>query len=294
MQLLQVVVNSNPTPNLTSSDIAIVSDGTALYSEAGPAGTLADIDDTTGTSISTYVVRSGDSFEKIAKMFSVSVNTILWANDLTRTSVLQPGQSLVILPVSGVRHTVKSGDTLSSIAKKYSVKEEEIAEFNGLSLTETLTIGNIVIVPDAEIAASPSSKLPSNAAANPTAKLHDAGGPSYPGYYKRPINGAVRTQGLHGYNAVDLAAPIGTEIFASAKGTVIISSFNKGWNLGYGNYVVISHANGTQTLYAHMSANLVSVGDHVEQGDVIGKVGLTGKTTGPHVHFEIRGARNPF
>ena len=80
---------------------------------------------------------------------------------------------------------------------------------------------------------------------------------------------------------------------ASAEGDVLISK-SSGWNGGYGEYVVIKHANGTQTLYAHMSGVSVSVGDHVDQGQTIGNMGSTGKSTGTHVHFEIRGARNPF
>jgi murein DD-endopeptidase MepM/ murein hydrolase activator NlpD len=110
----------------------------------------------------------------------------------------------------------------------------------------------------------------------------------------KPINGAVRTQGIHGYNAVDLAAPVGTPIYAAAEGTVIIANSNGAWNGGYGNYVVIKHANGAQTLYAHMSSVLVSVGESVSQGVQIGAVGMTGKSTGAHLHFEVRGAKNPF
>jgi murein DD-endopeptidase MepM/ murein hydrolase activator NlpD len=175
------------------------------------------------------------------------------------------------------------------------VNLEEVAEFNELAVSATLSVGDEIIVPDAELAAPVAPKrVASNIEKNPTAKLHDAGGPSYPGYYIRPIKTGTRTQGLHGYNAVDLAAAIGTSIYASAKGVVIVSSSNGSWNHGYGNYAVIAHPNGTQTLYAHMSQNLVSVGEQVSQGDIIGKIGLTGKTTGPHIHFEIRGAKNPF
>ncbi|MEK7135159.1 MAG: M23 family metallopeptidase, partial [Patescibacteria group bacterium] len=108
-----------------------------------------------------------------------------------------------------------------------------------------------------------------------------------------PIRGGLKSQGIHGHNGVDLAAPVGTPIVASADGKVILSRTG-GYNGGYGTYVVISHANGTQSLYAHMSANNVAVGEVVSQGQVIGAIGMTGKTTGPHIHFEIRGARNPF
>ena len=95
-------------------------------------------------------------------------------------------------------------------------------------------------------------------------------------------------------DVLDLAAPIGTPILASAAGDVIVAK-EGGWNAGYGNYVVIQHDNGSETLYAHQSKVVVSQGEHVVQGQVIGYVGTTGKSTGPHVHFEIRdGIRNPF
>ena len=104
----------------------------------------------------------------------------------------------------------------------------------------------------------------------------------------------AQTQNIHGYNAVDLAAPTGTPIMAAADGTVIVAK-SGGWNGGYGSYVVIQHGNGSQTLYAHMSKVAAYDGESVVQGQVIGYVGETGDATGPHVHFEIRdGIRNPF
>jgi len=110
----------------------------------------------------------------------------------------------------------------------------------------------------------------------------------------RPLVGGVRTQGVHGYNGVDIAAPVGTPFLASAAGEVIVAR-SSGWNGGYGQYIVVRHANGTQTLYAHASQIIVGVGQRVVQGQVIGYVGSTGRSTGAHLHFEIRGGpRNPF
>jgi murein DD-endopeptidase MepM/ murein hydrolase activator NlpD len=97
---------------------------------------------------------------------------------------------------------------------------------------------------------------------------------------------------MHGYNAVDLGAPVGTPITAAASGKVITSK-QGGWNGGYGNMVVISHDNGTQTLYSHLSSNVVYSGQWVSAGEVIGYVGSTGHSTGPHLHFEVRGDTNP-
>jgi len=143
-----------------------------------------------------------------------------------------------------------------------------------------------VIIPEGEFV------MPKTTTASGT-KVVTSGGPSYEGYYMKPVSGAARTQGIHGYNGVDLGAPVGTPIMAAADGDVIIVK-NGGWNGGYGNYVVIRHDNGTQTLYAHNSSNIVYPGQYVVQGQVIGYVGSTGRSTGPHVHFEVRGAKNPF
>ena len=195
---------------------------------------------------------------------------------------------LLILPVSGIRHTVVAGETVASIAKRYKGDAEEIIQFNDLDALGTLAKGDIVMIPDGE---EETSVATSNAGAKTPVK--GTGGPSYAGYYIRPIAGGVKTQGLHGYNGVDLAASAGTPIMAAASGQVIVSK-SGAWNGGYGNYVVIKHNNGTQTLYAHNSKNIVAVGQPVVQGQVIGYVGSTGKSTGPHVHFEIRGAKNPF
>lgn len=108
----------------------------------------------------------------------------------------------------------------------------------------------------------------------------------------RPTKG-VRSQGIHGHNGVDIAAPVGTPVWAAADGKVIVAR-SGGWNGGYGSYVVISHSNGTQTLYAHLSRVDVTVGQSVTKGKTIGAMGNTGKSTGPHLHFEVRGGKNPF
>lgn len=237
--------------------------------------------------ISVYAVHKGDTLSQIAKMFGVTTNTIAWQNDL-RGGLIHEGQTLVILPMSGVQHTVKKGDTIVSIAKQYKADADEIRDYNGLAEGANLSVGDVVMVPDGEIA-SPSIS-PSLSPRNP---LRGGGGPEYIAYYLRPIVGGRKSQGLHGYNGVDLANYYGAPVMASAAGTAIIAR-SGGYNGGYGSYVVISHENGTQTLYAHLSQVGISVGQSVIQGQYIGNIGSTGKSTGPHLHFEIRGAKNPF
>jgi murein DD-endopeptidase MepM/ murein hydrolase activator NlpD len=253
--------------------------------------------DDLNTMISIYVVRPGDSISTVAKMFNVSANTILWANDLTSKSTLKQGQTLVILPVTGITYTIHKGDTIQTIAKKYGADVDEILNYNDITIATTLNVGDQILIPDAEIAApavKTTSSGPRTITKAPNEPLLDGWGwPSYPGFYACPVPGAHVSQGLHGHNGVDLAVPKNTPIHAAAGGTIIIARANGAWNGGYGNFIVIQHDNGTQTLYAHMSRATVSSGQRVTKGQLIGYVGMTGLTTGPHVHFEVRGAQNP-
>ena len=283
------VLQAENVASMGSSTAEVQTDNGALVTEIGPLGTTADnvyIPDS--ETISLYTVRSGDTLAIIAKIFKVSTNTIIWANDLKQGTSLKEGQILVILPISGIRYEIKKGDTIKGIAKKTGGDTNDILYFNNIATDEDLKIGGVIIVPNGELIIATSS------AKKPT-KEHTFGanGPSYDGYYIRPIVGGKKSQGIHGFNSVDLAAPKGTIISAAADGVVIVAR-SGGYGGGYGSYVVISHSNGTQTLYAHMNKVIVSVGNFVSQGDTIGFVGSTGKSTGNHVHFEIRGAKNPF
>jgi len=285
--LLQAAVNVNPKLARGGGDITIVNDS-ALLSDVGPGGSSADIEESSSKSdqLSIYVVRKGDSLSQIAKMFDVSVNTIIWANDISRGGSIHEGETLVILPVSGVSHTVVKSDTIKSIAQKYKGDQEEILTFNGLEDGNALVIGSTVIIPEGMI------PLPTLVPGSYTAP-RGTSGPSYSGYYLYPLSSGTKSQGIHGYNGIDLAAPMGMPVFASASGDVVVSD-DYGWNGGYGNYIVVSHDNGTQTLYAHLSKVIVGKGWRVVKGQVIGYVGNTGRSTGPHLHFEVRGAQNPF
>ncbi len=277
---------TSPSPDTSGYDTTV--EGNALVPVSGPSGTVADVSSHKPTSdqISVYVVREGDTLSQIAQMFDVTPNTIKWSNDLA-SNTLKAGDTLVILPVTGVKYVVSKGDTLASVAKKYKGDIDEIAAYNNIDKGSGLAVGSTIIIPDGEVASTPS------AGTSVSVPRSSSGLKTYEGYYLRPLVGGKKTQGIHGYNAVDLGAPVGTPIIAAADGEVIIAR-SSGWNGGYGNYIVIKHPNGTQTLYAHASQTNVSSGDSVNQGDVIGLVGATGKATGPHLHFEIRGAKNPF
>lgn len=296
MALPKPAMNSDPMAGKGGGDITIV-DNTALLPDEGPSGTVTEYEKPKSSTINTYIVREGDTLNGIAKMFKVTPNTILWANDISKASSLRVGQKLIILPIDGLKYTVKKGDTLASIAKRTGGDATEISNFNGVD-DESLIVGTEILIPNGELStpapSTPTPKSKSKIGAEPAHNVGPAGTATQVGYYLRPIVGGLRTQGVHGYNGVDLAAPIGTPILASADGDVIVAKAG-GWNGGYGSYVVIQHDNGSQTLYAHMSKVSTDDGAHVTQGEVIGYLGQTGKATGPHVHFEIRdGIRNPF
>lgn len=290
---LVAAANSDPNPNKDPGAAIQTSGGKALLAYSGISGRPASLPPP--DRISVYEVRPGDTLSEIAVMFGVSVNTIIWANNLSGGNDVHPKDILIILPVSGVEYTVVKGDTLKSVATKYNADVTEIAQYNGLDPAAPLVIGSTIIIPGGEISApapAASTKILTRTTSTSNTSS-DCGGPAQNGYYGNPVPGGIITQGVHGCNAVDIGAARGTPIHAAAKGTVIIARTG-GWNGGYGNYAVITHDNGSQTLYAHMKNVIISPGQSVSSGQVIGYVGMTGITTGPHLHFEVRGAVNPF
>lgn len=295
--LLSAVIASDPefdTRDLV--DLNIVGNS-ALMAESGPLGTILNVEESDGytDTISVYVVKKGDTLSEIARMFDVSVNTIVWGNDLKGPKDIKIGQELIILPVSGIKYIIKKNDTIASIAKKHKGDVDEILRFNNIEKGSKLTVGDEIIIPNGEIVAPAPSVAKSGT--SKLIKTYIDETINSLAYYIRPVVNGRKTQGFHGKNGIDIAPGcrcVGKEpLLASASGRVLIAKTG-GWNGGYGNYVVIDHANGTQTLYAHMHTVSVSAGQQVSQGAVVGTIGNSGNSTGPHVHFEIRGARNPF
>lgn len=276
--------NHNPTPNTAIGGGTITTAEGALVS-TGPVGAnaIAEAKQNTAGEISVYVVRDGDSLSQIAEMYGVTSNTILWANDIKSAASIKPGQTLVILPVAGVQHKVVKGDTAASIAKKYKAELDDVLAFNHITEDTALTAGEEIIIPGGTVQAV--ATLSGDSA---------SGSGTGAGWLIHPLPGSQKSQGIHGYNGIDFArVPQGSTVRAAAGGTVVVAR-SGGWNGGYGNYVVIKHANGAQTLYAHLSSVEVSQGQTVAQGDRIGGVGTTGRSTGIHLHFEVRGGKNPF
>ena len=237
--------------------------------------------------IDEYEVQDDDVVSAIASDYGISVETLAAANNLTNINAIKPGMILKIPPINGILHTVKKGDTVSSLAKKYAADSEKIISFNDLPLAGDLQVGEELIIPDGKLPKSAKQGPVQNISAKRFASL-----PKLDGYFMVPTHGR-KTQGIHGRNGVDIANIMGTPIYAVASGTVTIAKAS-GYNGGYGKHVKISHPNGTATLYAHMSQVLVKAGEYVEQGQLIGKMGSTGRSTGSHLHIEVHAAANPF
>lgn len=288
---------------LTSTSTATSSGIEALNSTSGSTGNIvsteivvgipplsdADISLEDDGDIQEYVVQPGDTLASISTKFNISIDTILWANNLKKNSVISVGQKLVILPISGVAYTIKRGDNVSVIATKFDVSQSELIEFNDLE-DGKLIIGERIIIPGGTLkvaAVVPGITTPKNVPKSSTKETTS-------GYFSRPVNGGRKSQGVHGHNGIDIAGPIGLPILAAREGTVTLVRGGSGWNGGYGNYVVITHENGIKTLYAHMNTIKVNQGERVARGEQVGTLGNTGRSTGPHLHFEVRGAKNPF
>jgi len=239
-----------------------------------------------------YEVQPGDTVQGIAAAYGLKPETIMWSNPAIEDlpDLLRIGQEVVILPIDGVYHEVKEGDTLASIAAKYKVEIDAITgaanEWNVLQPPDyAITAGMQLIIAGGtkpyvpKVVTAYNGPIPSGARGT--------------GRFQWPVIGRITQDYWYGHRGLDIAAPPGSGVYAADGGFV---SF-VGWtDVGYGYLIRVDHANGFATWYAHLSGFNVSLGQAVQRGDLIGYVGSTGHSSGPHLHFEIRtgdGLLNP-
>ena len=234
-----------------------------------------------------HTVEDGDTLSTIAEKFGVSQDTIKWANEMESKDSIKPGQKLKILPVTGVAHSVKSGETLESVAKRYEAEPQAILDFpfNDVPDDFKLQVAQVLIVPEGvppEAKATPRPQSRTSFAQGPQSSYTAPGG----GSFMWPTSGGVTQRFAWYHPAIDVANRAAPAVYSADGGTVVVA----GWpdNYGYGNRVVVDHGNGYQTLYAHLSNIYVSVGQKVSRGQSVGQMGSTGRSTGTHLHFEIR------
>lgn len=279
----------------TSGAVGGASQVLGLTTDTVEIDPLTQVSDKPRADILDYTVDNGDTLASIAKKFGVDTDSIKWLNTGLNEKKIKTGTVLKIPPVTGVVHVVKGGETIYSISKKYNVSAQAVVDFpfNEFTNDETfsLAIGQQLIIPDGEMPDEPIFSPRANLAGSLTP---NAGAVSATGNWIWPAAGAI-SQGFKAWHkGVDIANHDGGPILAADSGTVLVASWAD--NTGYGNRVVLDHGNGLKTLYGHMSSFSVVVGQTVKRGDKLGMMGSTGRSTGTHLHFEIRtsgGNANP-
>ncbi|NMB56345.1 M23 family metallopeptidase [Candidatus Beckwithbacteria bacterium] len=260
--------------------------GESVIAQANSINT--QISDKPESTVKTYVVKDGATLSTIAEKFGVSVDTIRWQNNLKSVDEIKEADKLEIPPVTGIVHKVKRGDTIYSIAKDYSVDAQAIVNWPYNTYTDDenfgLAVGQLIIIPDG---IKPKEQLwDPNAYLAQGRNTPNAGAVSALGSFVWPTSGVI-TQYFRWYHqGLDIANRDAPDILAADSGTVVVAGWPDNW--GYGNRVIIDHGNGFVTLYAHMQAIYVFAGQTVNRGDALGRMGSTGRSTGTHLHFEIR------
>lgn len=233
-----------------------------------------------------HTVSSGETLSSIGKKYDLNVESTQWLNNLTDINDLQPGQVLRIPPLNGVVHKVKQGDSIDTVAKKYQASTQAIADYPGNFLDDTfaLRINQELIVPDGVLPQTPKPK-PTAPPALAQGGVSKSGKVSASGRFLWPTSGSTSQHFSWFHPGEDIHSFASPPIQSSDSGTVVLVQYLK-WS--YGHHVIIDHGNGYQTLYAHLSRIYVGPGERVVRGQAIGQMGSTGRSTGPHLHFEIR------
>jgi len=272
---------------VTLSQLVMARGGGGNVSVAGPliraAVPFTTIPERPRLDIELYRVQPGDTVFGIAAKFGLKPETIMWSNiDLElNPDLLRVNDELVILPADGVYHQVKQGDTITALAKRYKVQPAAIVGYawNDLeNADQPLQADRYLIIPGGEKPFVPRRVSAYNGPIPPGARKGT-------GTFVWPSGGTITQQYWNAHRAIDIGSWIGAPVLASDSGYVVYA----GWDdSGYGNLIIINHGNGYRTYYAHLNTILMRVGESVGQGQHIGSVGSTGRSTGPHLHFEIR------
>lgn len=251
----------------------------ALLADDGEEAVQQDVsEDELSLTYQTYRVKSGDMIGFIADDFNITQDTIISVNNIRQSRLIQPGQYLKIPSMPGIIYTVKkSGETPLSVAEKYDINAEKCAMVNNLSVSSELEAGTSLFVPDAELDWATRQEINGDLFKNPVHVRYWLSSPY--GWRDSPFNPGKRT--FHG--GMDMACSHGIPVYAALDGKVTAT----GYNATYGNYIIVTHHSGYKTLYAHLSSITCRKGNFVYTNTMIGRVGSTGMSTGPHLHFTV-------
>lgn len=215
-----------------------------------------------------HIVEYGETLWSIAQKHNVNIDTLIGANNIDNMNRIKPGDSLLILPVTGILYKVGPGQSINSISNDFNIDSSIIRDANNISPGQKVSTGRLILIPGVKPEFGYQDRLEKMLIAPVNSRISS--------YY------GMRWGRMH--EGVDYAVNIGTPIRAAGAGRVQFS----GWSNGYGKVVIIEHRKGLKTLYAHNSKLLVRVGEWVERNEVISKSGNTGNSTGPHLHFEVQ------
>jgi len=221
-----------------------------------------------------HTVQYGENLFSIAKKYNINIDTILGANDITNMNRIKQRMKIKILTVKGILYKINPGDSLWELTQRFDISLDRITKANNIRDPGQVQLGDLIILPGAKPEFGYQDRLKKQF----IAPIHTPIS-SYFGYRVHPISGK-RT--LH--EGIDYAVNVGTTVRAARGGKIVYS----GWARGYGKTVIIEHQRGLRTLYAHNSKLLVYSGENVYRGEPIAKSGNTGRSTGPHLHFEIQ------
>ncbi len=283
------IVSSSPVSTNNRGGSRLIRSEAVLFPAPVLHTTVAERD---RMAVITYTVQANDNIWAIAQGFDLKAETVLWANPKVENSpdLLSVGQKLVIPPVDGVYYTVARGDTVEKLAKTYKTTVEKIVgfELNELEEPYTLTPGQPIMLPDGRKQVVLSNYYPMTRVGSAPQNA-----PKGTGRFAWPAQGILTQRYWSGHLGIDIGNRTGTPIRAADDGYVVLAGVDT-W--GYGNQVLIDHGNGYMTRYAHLNTIGVRAGDIVTRNQQIGTMGSTGRSTGPHLHFEIiynRVRRNP-
>ncbi len=228
-----------------------------------------------------YRIQKGDMIGALSERYGLTQDTLINVNNIKQSRLLQVGQYLKIPSMPGILHTVKAdGDTVGQIALKYEVSAEKCASANALGVSEPLRAGAVLFVPDAQMDFVARQEINGDLFVAPLRNQFKYFS-SYFGWRDDPFRSGKRSY----HTGVDMVARggVGTPVYAAMAGTVIAA----GWDNTFGNYVKIQHHSGYVTLYGHLHTLNISRGRKASTSTMIGTVGSTGLSTGPHLHFTV-------
>jgi murein DD-endopeptidase MepM/ murein hydrolase activator NlpD len=233
----------------------------------------ADVRGSRGLFYSAYKVAKGDTLSAIAESYNVTLDTVVSFNGIKNARGLQPGTILKIPSMAGILYTAKAGDSARSIAEANNVSADRIVEANGLE-SGAVAAGASLFLPDARLPSFSLREISGDLFRWPIRSYIT----SWYGWRKDPFTGV---RGFH--NGLDIGTPMGTSVKAAMDGTVA----ETGYSSGLGNYIILRHHAGWQSMYGHLKTILVKNGQRVAVGDRIAYSGNTGYSTGPHLHFTV-------